>query len=381
MRHRREIAIFATENHRLMKRIFIGLILTCTALAAAAQPHDETKALAARIDSLTTEVGTLRTESTAWEKIRARLPRISGYIQTGYEWADDASGFHIKRVRVDMKGDILREKLDYRLQVEFASPKIVDAYVQWHPFAQLHVKLGQYKIPFSIENTDYPPLKFEVIEYPLALQRMMGFSEKIGDKSLSATGRELGATLYGGFFRHDGYDVLSYDISLFNGAGINTKDNNRSKDVAARLTVRPFGGMKLSGSYYRGEFGAEYLLRERYGAGACYDRGAVVVRGEWIGGRTGTPAADGAPSGSFRSSGWYALGGWRFSPKWMVVARYDTLLADTRTASSRQTDYTAGLTWMPLKWLRGQLNYTYEDYKISATQNRNVASLMVTAMF
>ncbi|MDE7122799.1 MAG: OprO/OprP family phosphate-selective porin, partial [Alistipes sp.] len=133
--------------------------------------------------------------------------------------------------------------------------------------------------------------------------------------------------------------------------------------------------------YYWGEFGQEYLVRERYGAGVCYDRGPVVLRGEWIGGRTGTPGVDGGPTGEFRSSGWYALGGWRFDSRWSVVARYDTLLGDTRNAASRQTNYTAGLTWQPLKWLRGQLNYTYEDYKISAANNRNVASLMVTAMF
>lgn len=367
-----------------MKRL-CTLLLALATLAARAQtpaPTDaDVAALTARIDSLSAEIATQRAESTTWEKILARLPRISGYVQTGYEWADDASGFYVKRVRLDMAGDILREKIDYRIHIEFASPKIVDAYVQYHPFDQLHVKLGQYKIPFSIENTEYAPLKFELIEYPMALQRMMGFTEKIGDKTLSATGRELGATLYGGFFKRDGYHILNYDLSVFNGAGINTKDNNKSKDVAARLTLRPAAGLRISGSYYWGEFGGEYLLRERYGAGVCYDRGAAVLRGEWIGGRTGTPGIDGGSAGEFRSSGWYVLGGWRFHDKWMAVARYDTLLADTASSASRQTNYAAGITWQPLKWLRGQLNYTYEDYKISAANNRNVASLMVTAIF
>ncbi len=63
------------------------------------------------------------------------------------------------------------------------------------------------------------------------------------------------------------------------------------------------------------------------------------------------------------------------------MARYDTLLADTSAHASRQTNYTAGLTWQPLKWLRGQLNYTYEDYKISAAENRHVGSLLLSAIF
>ena len=116
----------------------------------------------------------------------------------------------------------------------------------------------------------------------------------------------MGATLYGGFFRRDGYDVLSYDLGVFNGEGINTKDRNTSKDLSARLGVRPFPGLLLSASYYRGEYGVSYLRRVRYGAGACYDRGPVVLRGEWIGGETGLPAGDERPAGGLlESSGWY----------------------------------------------------------------------------
>ena len=364
-----------------MNRILSTIILCGAALAVAAQPHEPAAPLAARVDSLSAEVAALRTESGTWQKIVARLPRISGYVQTGFDYATDASEFRLRRVRLNLQGDILRDRILYRAQFELAAPRIVDAYIEYRPFAQLNFKLGQYKIPFSIENTDYAPLKFELIEYPMALQRMMGLSERIGDKSLSATGREMGLTLYGGFLQRDGRRLVSYDVSIFNGAGINTRDNNRSKDVAVRLTLRPLAGMQLSGSYYRGEFGPEYLLRERYGAGVCYDRGAVVLRGEWVGGRTGTPSVDGGPTGRFRSSGWYALGGWRPHAHWTLVARYDTLLADTSAHASRQTNYTAGLTWQPLKWLRGQLNYTYEDYKISAAENRHVGSLLLSAIF
>ena len=41
------------------------------------------------------------------------------------------------------------------------------------------------------------PLKYEFIEYPLSLRRLMGFNDVCG---LSATGRDMGAMLYGGFF-------------------------------------------------------------------------------------------------------------------------------------------------------------------------------------
>lgn len=146
-------------------------------------------------------------------------------------------------MRLNLAGDIA-PKLDYRVQIEFASPKIVDAYVRYRPFEQLNFQLGEYKVPFSIENTDYVPLKYEFIEYPMALRRLMGFDDVCG---LSATGRDLGAMVYGGFFNKKGYSILSYDLAVFNGEGLNTKDKNKSKDIVARMTLRPARGLQVSG--------------------------------------------------------------------------------------------------------------------------------------
>ena len=202
-----------------------------SALPAADSVAAVSAADAARLPA---EADALREKTSSWERILERLPAISGYVQLGYEAAERSSTFFIKRVRLNLAGN-LAPKLGYRVQIEFASPKVVDAYVEWKPLRQLNVKLGEYKVPFSIENTDYVPLKFELIEYPLGLRRLMGFEDVCG---LSATGRDMGATLYGGFFRRDGYDVLSYDLGVFNGEGINTKDRNTSKDLSARLGVR-----------------------------------------------------------------------------------------------------------------------------------------------
>ena len=82
-------------------------------------------------------------------------------------------------MRLNLAGDIA-EKLDYRVQIEFCGPKIVDAYIRYRPFEQLNFQLGEYKLPFSIENTDYVPLKYEFIEYPLSLRRLMGFNDVCG---------------------------------------------------------------------------------------------------------------------------------------------------------------------------------------------------------
>lgn len=343
------------------------------------------------VEALAAEVATLKAHSAAHAARLDRIPRISGYVQLGYEWTEQSSSFFIKRVRLTLRGDISRT-LDYRVQLEFASsPKIVDAYLQYRPFRQLNFKLGEYKIPFTIENTDYVPLKFELIEYPLALQRLMGFAEPIGGRyiggvmqggeTLKDTGRDMGLTLYGTLVECEGRALLSYDVGVLNGAGINLKDNNRSKDVVARLMFRPVRGLTLSGSWYGGEYGADCLERQRVSAGLCYDRGRGVVRGEWIGGRTGYAATEEYAAGTFDSSGWYVLGGVRLTPTLMPVVRYDTLLSDTASGDSRQTNWTAGILWQPVRYLRCQLNYTYEHYAAPGIADRNVVAVMFSGIF
>lgn len=343
------------------------------------------------LESLAAEVAALKAQAAARDARLDRLPRLSGYVQAGYEWSDESSSFFIKRVRLDLRGALART-LDYRVQLEFASsPKIVDAYLHYKPFRQLNFKLGEYKIPFTIENTDYVPLKFELIEYPLALQRLMGFAEPIGGRyvggvmqggeTLKDTGRDMGLTLYGTLVECGGRALLSYDVGVLNGAGINLKDNNRSKDVVARLTLRPVRGLTLSGAWYGGEYGADCLERQRVSAGVCYDHGRGVVRGEWIGGRTGYAATEEYAAGTFDSSGWYVLGGVRVTPSLMPVVRYDTLLSDTASDDSRQTNWTAGILWHPVKYLRCQLNYTYEHYAAPGIADRNVVAVMFSGIF
>lgn len=364
-----------------------SVVGTAPVPASAAAPAAETPSL----ELLAAEVAALKAHSAAHTARLDRIPRISGYVQAGYEWSDESSSFFIKRVRLDLRGDIAR-KLDYRVQLEFASsPKIVDAYLQYRPFRQLNFKLGEYKIPFTIENTDYVPLKFELIEYPLALQRLMGFAEPIGGRyiggvmqggeTLKDTGRDMGLTLYGTLVECEGRALLSYDVGVLNGAGINLKDNNRSKDVVARLMFRPVRGLTLSGSWYGGEYGADCLERQRVSAGVCYDRGRGVVRGEWIGGRTGYAATEEYAAGTFDSSGWYVLGGVRLTPTLMPVVRYDTLLSDTASDDSRQTNWTAGILWQPVRYLRCQLNYTREHYAAPGIADRNVVAVMFSGIF
>lgn len=359
----------------MMKRLFqIALLVAMTAAIDRVAAQESAFTQQPAVEELSEEVAALDKRLTAWEKVVKALPKISGYMQLRYQYSDDASTFDIKRVRLDFQGEI-SEKVDYRLQLELSSPKIVDAYVRYKPFNALNVQVGQFKVPFSIENTDYPPLKLETIEYPMALQQLMGFSEICG---ISATGRDLGAQLYGGFLKRDGYSIISYNLGVFDGQGINVKDANKSKDVAARLSIRPIKPLLLSASYYWGEFSGtfngqttKYLGRKRYGFGVGYDDGRAVARAEYIGGKTGAQKSD----------GYYALLGYRVGKNWQPVVRFDTFRENSDVDDTRETDYLVGINWLPLKHLRLQLNYTCKTYEMSGVSNANVVGLMVTGMF
>ena len=289
-------------------------------------------------------------------------------------------------MRLDFHGD-LAPKLDYRFHVELVSPRLLDAYLRYRPFDQLNLQVGEFKIPFSIENTEYPPTRFEFIDYPMALVRLMGFNDICG---LTATGRDLGAQLYGGFWRREGRHLLCYNLALFNGEGVNAADRNRSKDFVARLTLRPMDGLQVSGSWYWGEYGEHSRKRVRYAAGACYDRGRFMLRGEYLLGVTGLPAAEpGARPVEQESQGWYVAAGWRATRSLQPVVRCDTFEEDLRW-NLRQTNYTAGLLWSPLKYLRCQLNYTFEDHYADAKARaagvgrdfgRHRVAVMLTGMF
>ncbi len=347
-----------------MKKILLfALLFSC--FAASAQSLEEQEA---KIASLEQEVASLKEKGTTWDKIVNALPKISGYAQIRYEYKDGDSGestFQLRRVRLSLDGKV-SEKVDYKLQAELTSFKLLDAYFSYKPFKQLNLRAGQFKLPFSIENTDYGPTKLELIDYPMALTYLVGYNEHLGDDVLKALGRDLGAKLYGSFL--DG--VIGYDLGVFNGAGLNVKDNNKSKDIVARLTVRPLSGLLISGSYMWGEYGEDFIKRERWGVGVCYDKDAWLARAEYIGGTTDAQTSD----------GWYVMGGYRFCKNFMVAARYDTFTWDTdaRSESSQET-YTVGLLWQPIKHLRLQVNYMYENMLFD--QERNALQLQTAVMF
>ena len=313
---------------------------------------------------------------TTGEKVKAfadKHLKLSGYLQGGFEWNqanDPETTFYLRRARVSLSGDAAKEKIDYRLQVDFAgSPKICDLYIRYKPLNELNLQLGQYKLPFSLENELYGPTKLEFIEYSYLTTYLVRNNTKYD--GISAPGRDMGFQLYGGFFERDGYSILNYNVGVYNGAGINCKDNNSSKDFVARLIVKPIKGLSISGSYMYSETefdGVEYMKSPRWSVGAIYD-----VR-HWIA-RTEFAQAD---FGGNTTNAFYALAGYHFEKPWTVAARYEFIDDELNVLDEQRV--TIGGVYKPYKFLRLQLNYSY-TMNAKLQKNFNGINLMVSAIF
>ena len=83
--------------------------------------------------------------------------------------------------------------------------------------------------------------------------------------------------------------IINYSLGLFNGSGINTPDNNKSKDFSGILTVNPLKYLSVAGYHYNGSavIMGDNQERVRTGFGTKYDYNQWLLRGEYIIAETG----------------------------------------------------------------------------------------------
>ena len=304
---------------------------------------------------------------------------ISGWMNIQYDYEsqlqndgvtlDQINTFNVRRARLDFKGNISKN-LEFRVQADVAgSPKLVDGFVKIKLQKYFNIQVGQFKIPFTFENPQ-SPLTLEGVEYAQVISKLSGYSDMSGVKTYSG-GRDVGVMIYGNFFsfEHDGKEIpiLTYKLGVFNGNGMNNKDANLAKDIAASIEVCPgVKGLMLATSYYGGNY---YLNsdernanRDRFTVGGKYENGRLTVRSEYIVGKTEMANNDGIYT--LNSDGFYVAGGYWFnvkSQKIRPVARYDFLRQDIENPEMNSPYYMVGIDWWPYNNLRLLVNYTVKD--------------------
>lgn len=309
----------------------------------------------------------------AWSVSYAQS-KIPGYLSVGgwidgqysYERQENnnkgveaSSTFHTRRARLDVKGGIT-DNIEFRLQADVSgTPKMIDAFVKCKINKQINFELGQFKTPFTLEN-QYSPLNQEGIDNAIVINKLAGFSDVLGGKR--GAGRDIGIMLYGTAFDDNGasFPLLSYYLGVFNGNGINTKDDNQSKDLIGRIDIHPFvKELTLSASGVRGTYDNgvdKHARNNRYSFGGEYKDDALTLRSEFV------HADIQYASASTEYVGFYVVAGYWFpigeSAKMRPVVRFDHYNEIGVIQKMKQTNYMAGLDIWPESHLRFQLNYT-----------------------
>ena len=387
-----------------MMRYLLTIILLIAVGVVKAQTSDQQ----AEIDALNERIAKLEKRSEVWDKLKPAF-KLSGYLQAGYDylWTEDGtttSNIHLRRARVSLQGDIYKgkkgAKASYRLQIDLCKDlPIMDLWAKYQPVNQFGIQAGQFKVPVSIENTDYAATKLEFITYSQPVQRLARLSSS-DLQGVNSSGRDIGLQLYGGFIKRDGFSIINYEVGVFNGTGINTKDNNKSKDIAARLTIQPIKNLKIAAYYMGGETNATslvtkypamaptgsdinltYLDYNCYGGGFDYNNKYIFARAEYLGGQTG----------DYLSGGVYALVGYKFLNKCSVGIRYSYFDENLNGESTVpvQNAYSVALSYHPWKHLRLQAEYTRQVYEnlpavvasSDIKKSENCLYFMVTALF
>lgn len=179
----------------------------------------------------TAEVQQTESPSTL-EQILAKMPKISGYLQTGWNYTDQGKGsssFQAKRLRLLMDGQVIKN-VTFRLQIEAFNGikgsrngngqkniQVMDAFATAKISDAVKIRAGQYYLPLGFENYDCSPSSLETIDFSNICYRMV--CRNPISYNLVDYGRDLGVMVCGELFPNEekGFHYLHYDLSLSNG--------------------------------------------------------------------------------------------------------------------------------------------------------------------
>ncbi len=191
--------------------------------------------------------------------------KLSGYGMIQYQYSGqknaESNSFNIRMGRIALEGRIA-DDFYWKTQIQFngntsnlgSSPRMVDLFAEWQKYEYFKVKVGQFKNPFTFENPMHP-IDQGFMGYSQNVSKLAGFSDRAGEHA--SNGRDIGLQLQGDFLKNaNGRNLLHYQIGVFNGQGINTKDVDNQKNVIGGVWVMPVSGMRIgafgwTGSYAR----------------------------------------------------------------------------------------------------------------------------------
>ncbi|KAA6325789.1 hypothetical protein EZS27_025033 [termite gut metagenome] len=288
--------------------------------------------------------------------------KFGGYGMLWYQYDDTKTPHDYFKPRVAFlwaEGKIT-DQLRFTIMGEAVSSKMYEYWAEWMPSAAFKLRAGQYKMPFTLE-TPISLTTLESINYSRTVQSLGAYGLDPGVGANNGGGRDLGVQISGALFpAEDGHNYFQYGLGVFQGAGINVVDNNKSKDFTGTLTIEPIKGFRVAGGAYFGN--ANYKMdgqaeagnhtRNRWALSSDYQSNLLNLRAEWLNG----------DDGGIKKEGLYGAARFYVVPqKFNVFVKADYFNRD-KDQDASVIDYTIGASCHVTKTCRFQLNYQYSDY-------------------
>lgn len=305
---------------------------------------------------------------------------LAGYAQLGYTY-DDAvkpdNTFDIKRIIFMAHGKITdRWTCDFMYDF-YDSGMLLEIYTDYKLFNGLTARIGEFKIPFTIEN-ELSPTTVELIYcYSQSVCYLAGVSGS--DKCYGMTsGRDIGLMLHGKLFN----DFLQYKAAIINGQGMNSKDKNSQKDIVGNLMIYPLKWLSVGSSFIRGtghaiadsEFtgikSGENYAKKRWSIGGIVTTSKISLRSEYLAGK----------DRNVKSEGFYVTGSLQLVRNFDLIASFD-YFNPNKAADFKQNNYIAGLQYWFYPRCRLQAQYTFCDKKGNRLKNSNLIQTQVQVRF
>lgn len=345
--------------------------------------------LSIAVATLILSAGTASAQNNKEEEnseFKPSVPTVSGLINARYSYdtgttdnnGDAYNGFDIRRTRLAVSGNF-GKRLDYKIQAEYgggkqnsaANVKLLDAFLKIKLAKEFNIQVGEFKVEYSQETLD-GPATWITIENPTVVNKLNGYSDESGQ---NVNSRDVGIRFYGGFIHKEDYDVIQYKIGIYNGNGVDLKDNDKYKDVGSLLYIRPIKELVLSAGYYSGRYTANAstptITRNRSSFGFTFTPENLFLRSEYLYGKTGDRT----------HQGMYATAAYSLSHGLQPLLSYGYYQKDTDLKTNNRSDYQIGVNWIANKKVRLQLAYTHTDYTNSYKDDTNLIESQLLVSF
>jgi len=295
-------------------------------------------------------------ERSGFQQSQDNSLKLSGFTQVGYVlWEDGTSEFKIRRSRINLKGDIFKG-MNFKLQVDAVKNAILlDAIVEFNLSSFLAMKIGQFKVPFSLENL----VSSSALD---TINRSQTVEKLCPGRDIGSQGRDIGALLNVKFSK------IECSLGVFNGSGINRGDLNKQKDIGGRLVFHPLSFLQGAAAFYKGQYslnlGGTPVRRDRAEIEILFTQNPFSLKGECI------FAKDDQTS----RNGWYVQAGYfLLSKKLQSIIKYDSYDKAREMAGDRSDLITFGLNFFFTENTKLQVNY--ELYREESGRRSNSALL------